>query len=324
MGSAVNTNYSYTILAILAITVFIVSLSIGRYPVNIFNLDKVSAAVLLEVRLPRIIMGIILGAVLGCSSAALQAILRNPLASPYVLGVTQGAAFGAGLAMLLLPPEPYVIPLFSFCFALTAVLIALTIARIQGVISPIVLVLSGILVGAMFMVGLSIIQWIIDPWRLHGLIFWLMGGLYRVSWSSYPIALPGAILGLVLLTAMRWRLNILSLSEYEARSLGVNVGRERLIVLALSAGAVASVTCVSGIVAFIGLIIPHIARAIFGADNRVLIPASIAVGSIILPIADTLCRSLLPSEIPLSIVTTTITVPYLAYLLRRVATRWAI
>ena len=125
------------------------------------------------------------------------------------------------------------------------------------------------------------------------------------------------------LIAMRWRINILSLGEDEARSLGVDVEKERLLVLAASAAAVASVTCVTGIVAFIGLVIPHVARALFGADNRVLIPTSMAVGSVVLPLADTLCRTLFPFEIPLSVVTTLITVPYLAYLLRRVARRWS-
>ena len=315
--------YPAYLLILLVVAVFLASLALGRYPVDLLSPDEESKVILLEVRLPRVLMSVVLGAVLGGSSAALQAVLRNPLASPYVLGVTQGAAFGAGLAMLLLLPEPYAISLTSFCFALIAVLVALSIARVHGVVSPVVLVLSGVLVGAMFTAGLSVIQWLIDPWRLQGLVFWLMGGLYRISWSSYPIAIPGAVVGLALLIAMRWRINILSLGEDEARSLGVDVEKERLLVLAASAAAVASVTCVTGIVAFIGLVIPHVARALFGADNRVLIPTSMAVGSVVLPLADTLCRTLFPFEIPLSVVTTLITVPYLAYLLRRVARRWS-
>jgi len=315
--------YPAYLLILLVVAVFLASLALGRYPVDLLSPDEESKVILLEVRLPRVLMSVVLGAVLGGSSAALQAVLRNPLASPYVLGVTQGAAFGAGLAMLLLLPEPYAISLTSFCFALIAVLVALSIARVHGVVSPVVLVLSGVLVGAMFTAGLSVIQWLIDPWRLQGLVFWLMGGLYRFSWSSYTIAIPGAVVGLALLIAMRWRINILSLGEDEARSLGVDVEKERLLVLAASAAAVASVTCVTGIVAFIGLVIPHVARALFGADNRVLIPTSMAVGSVVLPLADTLCRTLFPFEIPLSVVTTLITVPYLAYLLRRVARRWS-
>jgi len=316
--------YPAYLLILLVVAVFLASLALGRYPVDLLSPDEESKVILLEVRLPRVLMSVVLGAVLGGSSAALQAVLRNPLASPYVLGVTQGAAFGAGLAMLLLLPEPYAISLTSFCFALIAVLVALSIARVHGVVSPVVLVLSGVLVGAMFTAGLSVIQWLIDPWRLQGLVFWLMGGLYRISWSSYPIAIPGAVVGLALLIAMRWRINILSLGEDEARSLGVDVEKERLLVLAASAAAVASVTCVTGIVAFIGLVIPHVARALFGADNRVLIPTSMAVGSVVLPLADTLCRTLFPFEIPLSVVTTLITVPYLASLLRRVARRWSV
>ena len=308
---------------VLLLIVLVISLSVGRYPLSLFSLDSESKEILFAVRFPRVLMAVIAGAVLGSSSTALQAVFRNPLASPYILGVTQGAAFGAGLAMLLLPPNPLAVTLFALVFALLAVAVVLALAKVHGATSPLLLVLSGVVVGAMFTAGLSAIQWLIDPWRLQGLVFWLMGGLYRVTWEKYAVSIPGVAVGLALLMLMRWRLDLLSLSDDEARSLGVDVERERLVIVSAAALSIASITCSTGIIAFIGLVIPHIARPFFGSENRVLLPASALVGGIVVLLADTLCRSLLPMEIPISIVTTLISVPYLAYLLRKVASGWA-
>ena len=317
--------------ALLALTVLF-SLNLGRYPTSIIDLIKVfsdsadstgdtGVRVLLDLRLPRVLMGVIAGMVFGSAAASLQSTFRNPLVSPYMLGVTQGAAFGAALAMYFDMPQPLIL-LLSLAFALGSLALALFLALVRQALSPATLVLAGVTVGALFSAALSILQYLVDPWKLQGIVFWLMGGFYRVSWESYAVAAPGALLGLTILLLMRWRLNLLSLSDEEARALGVRVGWERALVFSSAALAEASVTCAVGIVAFIGLIIPHLARPFFGSDNRVLIPASMLIGAVIIVLTDTLCRSLFSFEIPISIVTTLVTAPYFIYLLGRVEREW--
>jgi len=311
-----------TFLLLALLVVLTVSLAIGRYPINLLNLNEEALSVLLNVRLPRVLMSAIGGAIFGVTGTALQATFKNPLISPYILGITQGAAFGAALALLLFQPVPYVVTLSAFLFSMIALACTLVIAGVQRYYAPLTIVLAGIIVGAIFSSLLSIIQYIIDPWRLQGIVFWLMGGFYRVTWEYFLIALPGSLISLILLTLIRWRLNILSLSDDEARALGINVVFERVLVFVISSLAIASVTAISGIIAFAGLVFPHIARGLIGSDNRVLIPASALVGSLILLVTDDICRSLYTFEIPISILTTLIATPYFIYLMRRITGEW--
>jgi len=323
----------FLLLSILLISALMISLNVGRYPVNMINLfehltktaksgnpNDISVDVLLRLRVPRVIMGVVAGMVSGATATALQATFRNPLVSPYMLGVTQGAAFGAALAIYFNMPPP-LIPLLSLLFALLALGVTLILAAARQAFSQ-TLILAGIIVGAIFSALLSILQYIIDPFRLQNVVFWLMGGLYRVTWENLTIALLGAVLGLALLLAMQWRLNLLSLSDEEAKTLGCRVNLERLLVFSAAALAEASVVSVTGIIAFIGLMIPHLCRPFFGSDNRVLLPASTLTGAITLVLTDTLCRSLYSFEIPISIVTTLITAPYFIYILEKISREW--
>lgn len=316
----------YYLILFSPIPAIIISIFIGRYPLTkLFDLDKTAVLILLYIRLPRIILCGLTGAALSVSGASLQSTLRNPLVSPYILGLSQGAAFGTALAIVLLPYSLYtiyVIPVLAFTFGFLAILLTCFLARVRGNFSTITVVLAGIVVAAIFTALLSIVRLIADPYRLAEIVFWMMGSFYKASWDNLLIAAPGAMLGLVTLMLIRWRMNVLSMHDEEARLLGVNIHRERVTVMFLSTLSCASVISVSGIIAWIGLIIPHMARGIIGPDNKYLIPTSAALGATILILNDDLCRSLFTFEIPISILTTLVAAPYFIYLLKRVGGQW--
>jgi iron complex transport system permease protein len=287
-----------------------------------FSLGETASFILFNIRLPRILLCALAGATLSVAGASLQSTLRNPLVSPYILGLSQGAAFGAALAMLLLPYSSYMIPILAFIFGFSAVILACSLARIRGGFSTVTVILAGVIVAAIFTALLSIVKFISDPYRLSGIVFWTMGGFYKASWDYLLLAAPGSVTGLTILFFLRWRLNVLSMGDEEAKLMGVNVYRERLLVLISATLACASVISVSGIVAWVGLIVPHIVRSLVGSDNKYLIPASAAFGASILVLTDDLCRSLFSFEIPISIVTTLVAAPYFIYLLRKVGGEW--
>ena len=262
------------------------------------------------------------GIALSVAGTSFQATLRNPLVSPYILGLSQGAAFGAALAIIILPYHPYILPVAAFIFGTLAVLLTSSVARIHGEFSTITIILGGIIIGAVFTALLSIIKLVADPYRIASVVFWTLGGLHRASWQSIFIAAPGLIIGLPILFVIRWRLNLLSMGDEEAKLLGVNVRRDRIIIVIVSTLICASVIAVSGIIGWIGLIVPHMVRSIIGPDNKYLIPASAAFGASLMLITDTLCRTLFTFEIPISIITTLIAAPYFIYLLKKIGGGW--
>ncbi len=312
----------YYIILLSPVLIIPVVLSIGRYSVWSFPLSDTALHILLNIRIPRVLLCIMTGMALSVSGTSLQATLRNPLVSPYILGLSQGAAFGAALAMVVLPYHIYILPIAAFLFGFLAVCAACLAGRIHGEFSTITVILGGVIVGAVFTALLSIIKLMADPYRLTDIVFWTLGGLHRASWQSFFIAAPSLIIGLPVLYAIRWRLNVLSMGEEEAKLLGVNIKRDRIIIVVLSTLLCTSVIAVSGIVAWVGLIIPHMTRSIIGPDNKYLIPASAAFGASFLLIADSLCRSLFTFEVPISVVTTLIAAPYFIYLLKKIGGGW--
>lgn len=314
------------ILTVLPIPILALSLLVGRYPLNLFTgIDSTSGFILFNIRLPRIILCALSGAALSVAGASLQSTLRNPLVSPYILGLSQGAAFGAALAMAIIPYSAYIAyltPVSAFIFGLIAVSMTCLLARAKGGFSTVTVILAGVIVAAIFTALLSVVRLIADPYRLAGIVFWMLGGYYKASWSNLAIAFPGSVLGLTSLLAVRWRINVLSMGDEEAEMLGVNVQRERLLVVLSSTVACASVISVSGIVGWVGLIIPHMARGLVGSDNRFLIPSSMGLGASILMLTDDICRTLFPFEIPITIVTTLVAAPYFVYLLKKTGAGW--
>lgn len=297
-------------------------LFLGRYSVKIFTLSSEDIFVLLNIRAPRIILCMMAGIALSVAGTSLQSCLRNPLVSPYILGQSQGAAFGAALAMLLLPHSLYLIPTSALIFSFVAVGLTCSLARVRGELSTVTTILSGVIVGGVFTALLSIIKLVSDPYRLSGIVFWTMGSFNKSCWDDILMALPGLVIGFPMLYLMRYRLNVLSLGSDDAKLLGININRDRLIVISLSTLICSSIIAVTGIIAWIGLIVPHMARSLIGPDNNYLIPASAGLGASLLLITDTLCRTLTTYDIPVSIITTLVAAPYFVYLLRKVAGGW--
>ena len=318
------------ILILAPVVCIILSAFLGRYPLSppeIFSaiwgrfsgayLPDVKTNIVWEIRLPRAILGSMVGASLAVSGAALQGLFRNPLVSSGMLGVSAGAGFGAALAIVLFH-NTFMIYLFAFMFGLLAVALSYMIGKIYDTAPVIMLVLGGVIVSSIFSALLSLIKYIADPYvELPSIVFWLMGSLSSASYKSILISSIPVFTGLTGLMFMRWRINVLSMGDREARSMGLNIGLDRVVVIICTTLATAGAVCVSGIIGWVGLVIPHIGRIIAGNDNRLLIPVSMSLGACFLVIIDNLGRIITGGEIPLSILTAIIGGPFFVYLLKR-------
>jgi iron complex transport system permease protein len=286
-----------------------VSLFIGRYPApywmppSLLGEDDLARRLVLLLRLPRIAAALLMGASLSASGLVLQMVFRNPLVEPGFLGVSQGAAFGAAFSILLVSASPVAVELFAALFALFGLALSYTLARqirYGGWILR--LILAGIAVSAIFAAGIGLLKYLADPLaQLPEITFWMLGGLWGVTGRELIFLLPLALPGLLMMFLMRWRLNLLTLSDETAISLGSQPGRERMILLLAAVIATAAVTAVGGIVGWVGLIVPHLARRQFGVSAEQSLPAAMVIGGGFLVICDTLARTLLAGEIPLGI-----------------------
>jgi iron complex transport system permease protein len=320
------------ILIPIAAALFLVSLVVGRYGVRpiealraLFGADgsDVLRALILRVRLPRTIAAACVGANLAVSGAVLQGLFRNPLVDGKVLGVSSGAAFGAALALSLVGGAAAVQGL-SFLFAIAAVGLVAWIGWRFGA-APLVLVVGGIAVSALFDALIGLVKYVADPLsRLPAITYWLLGGLSASRWETLLPVVAASVAGLAFLGFFSWRLNLLTLSEAEAASLGVHVRPLRIVVIGVATVLIAASVSISGMIGWIGLVIPHVARAWVGADHERLIPTSAVLGAAALIGLDTIARTALPSEIPLGILTGLIGIPaFLLLFLRLVRSRGA-
>ena len=279
---------------------------------------EVMHTLLLEIRLPRILACVLIGASLAISGAAYQAMFVNPLVSPSILGVLSGAGFGAAVGMFFKLNE-YLIQLSTFGFGFLAVAVALGISALYSRSgSVIVLVLGGVISGSLFTSLLSVLKYAADPNdALPAITYFLMGSLGFASKSFIQISILPMCAGVLLLALSGKYLNALSLGEEEAKSLGVNVARVKIfIILAATFVSALSVT-IAGIIGWIGLIVPHIARFIFGADNRAVLASSAMIGAIFLLFCDSFSRLIFTFEIPIGIVTSLFGIPMFIVVLRR-------
>ncbi len=318
---------------------FMLHICVGKYPIPparalaliaeaVFNRSSEHAVeqfVLLNIRLPRAIMAALFGAVMGIAGASLQSILRNPLVSPYTLGISSGAAFGAALSIAF-ATEGYglLTELSAFLFALLAVFVAISISRVRGDFSPTSLVLAGVIVSALLQGLLTLINLITIPERAQAIIGWIAGKLNAITWSEVLLSTPPALVGVVGLALLNWRIFVLSMGEEMARALGINVEAERAIVVTLACLAVASVVATAGIIGWVCLIAPHLTRLIVGSNPRRLLPASLSLGAALLLVADAAAKSIWAYELPVGVVTTLIGAPLFLYLMRRSAHAWGV
>jgi iron complex transport system permease protein len=277
--------------------------------------DVPERAIVLDIRVPRVLLAGIVGIALSGSGVTLQGIFRNPLVDPFILGISSGAAFGCAISIGFFPALP--IQVAAFLLAIVSVALAYTIAKDQGEVSRLPLILSGVIISAFFTALTSIIKFLVDPHKLQNIVFWLMGSFALADWKTIAVSGLGIFVSLCPVFIMRWRLNMLSMGEEEAHLLGVNVRRERMIFLVSSTLAVSLAVSVSGIIGWAGLMVPHLVRMIVGPDHRRLVPLSMAGGAAFMIFADTVARSLTTYDIPVGIITAVSGAPFFVYLMKR-------
>lgn len=272
------------------------------------------------IRLPRLLLGLAVGAALAVSGASLQAVFKNPLVNEYILGISSGAAFGASLSIVVLgsavPPQ-----IAAFVFALAAVALVLVVSRASRS-SQVTVLLTGVIISAFFSAFLSLVEFFASPYSLQALFHWMMGNLGSAGWRNLAIPLPLMAAGTAVLLLMSWRLNVLSLDDEDARSLGLNVKRDQRIVVVLATLVTAAAVSAAGVIGWFGLIIPHLARMIVGVDNRRVLPLSAVLGASLLVLADDAARSLAAFEVPVGIFTSLIGLPLFILLLTKSAKIW--
>jgi len=280
------------------------------------GVDSPEAAIILDIRLPRIVLAGLAGTALATSGATLQAVLRNPLVDPFILGISSGAAFGCALTIGFAPFIP--LQAAAFLGGGLAVLVACLIARTgDGGMSRLSLVLSGVIVSAFFSAMVSLIKFFVEPMKLQSIVFWLMGSFSLAEWSQARSAGIGILLGCVPVLLLRWRLNVISMGDEEARAMGINVSRKRVIFIAAATLAATSAVAVSGIIGWVGLMVPHLVRMLAGPDHRRLIPLTMAGGATFMILADTVARNLTDFDIPVGIITAVAGAPFFVYLMKR-------
>jgi len=326
-------------LPLLLIATIALALTVGRYPLGIAEIRNFLAAsaglhdlpaarynllhnIIVEIRLPRILAASLVGAALASSGAAFQAVFRNPLVSPGILGVLGGAGFGAALGILMSGNWAF-IQFCAFAMGLLAVGFGLFIANIFGRASIVMLVLGGIISGSLFTAALSIIKYTADPYeQLPAIVYWLMGSLGgadfgQVGWAAVPI-----LTGVTILAVLGRALDALAMGDDEARSLGIPAQALRYGVIAAATLVSALSVSLAGMIGWIGLIVPHFTRLLFGPRNALLLPASAFIGATFLIAADCLARGFTKSEIPIGILTELLGVPAFIFVLHRARRSW--
>lgn len=322
------------LLLVLLVALLVGSFTIGQYPVALGDLFKLGfglshevptqvATVMFEVRLPRIIGAVLVGAALAAAGASYQGMFRNPLVSPDILGVSAGAGLGAVLGIFLSLPVAG-IQLLAFAGGLlTVALVYLIAASVRGHEPVLVLVLAGVVLGTLAGALISLLKILADPYdQLPAITFWLLGSLAALNLADLQATLPAVLLGLASLYLLRWRMNLMSLDDEEARALGVDTGKLRVTFICAATLMTAAVVAVSGTVGWVGLIMPHIARLLVGPNFARLLPASMLLGASYLLLVDNLARSLTITEVPLGILTALLGAPFFLWLLARGRAGW--
>ena len=320
------------VLAAVLLALFLVSFVLGRYDVPLWQVVRIllskvlpleatwtanMAVAVLNVRLPRILLACLVGCALSAAGTAYQSVFRNPMAAPDILGASSGACFGAALAILLGLGRGGVTALAFAASLVTVALVYVIARRIRG--NQVVnLLLSGIMISSLFSAGTSYIKLVADPTnQLPAITYWLMGSLSGTRMQDVAFALLPMAAGLIPLLLLRWRINLLTLDEEEARSMGVNATALRLVVILCATVLTAASVSVSGMIGWVGLVIPHLSRKLVGNDCRRLLPAAMLLGAIFLLLVDNVSRNLLAVEIPIGILTAFVGAPFFLYLMTR-------
>ncbi len=330
--------FKITILSVCCLAVFFLSFFLGRYDLDFLTVVRILAdrlvrlvsfgklglmqtwtsaqqAVVVNIRLPRILAAVLIGAALSVAGASYQGMFRNPMVSPDLLGASTGAGFGAALAILL--GFSYTgITLSSFVFGLLAVLLAYLVSKASRIQTTLAMVLAGVMVSSLFSAGTGFVKLVADTEsQLPAITYWLMGSLSSIKAKDLTFAVIPILLGLVPIILLRWRINLLTVSEAEARSMGIETGKLRLVVIICATLMTSAAISISGMIGWVGLAVPHFCRLIFGQDYRRLVPSSAIMGALFLLLTDNVARTVASSEIPLGILTAFIGAPVFMYLI---------
>ncbi len=322
-----NNRVGYVIILILfPLITAVICLSFGRFSLGVTeiidiifgkNSDDTAYIVLFNLRIPRIVSAMMVGAGLSVAGASFQGLFKNPLATPDTMGVAGGACFGAVLA-LLFGFNLMAVQIISFVFGLTACFITYRMSSVNGQSGTVMLLLSGITVSSIFSALTSLVKYVADPLdKLPSITYWLLGSMAGLRVKGLLFAVPFVLVGIIIIFFLRFKLNILTLDDEEAASLGENVRLLKLLVIIAATMITASAVAVCGQVGWVGLLMPHLSRMIVGSDNRKVVSLSICLGSSFMLIVDTVARSLAASEIPLSILTALFGAPFFIILLRK-------
>ena len=323
---------SYLVAGASLVALTLAAFAVGRYPVSIAELwalitgEAVAAnveAVVLQIRGPRVLAALLVGAALAAAGTAYQGMFRNALVSPDILGVSSGAALGA-VGAIFLSLGIYGIQLLAFAGGLGAVgLIYGVGSRMRGHDPLLALVLTGVVIGTLLGSAIALLKYLADPYnQLPAITFWLLGSLASISPGDLAIAAPLALVGLLPMLLLRWRMNLLSLPDDEARALGLDVRRLRALVVTCATLMTASVVAISGIIGWVGLLIPHAARLLVGPDVGRLLPLAMLMGATFMLAVDTLCRSIATIELPPGVLTALIGTPFFLWLFAAARRTW--
>lgn len=320
----------FAILVAVFIMVFFGSFMLGRYPVTPVELIKIILSrvlditqtwpdsaenVVFQIRLPRVLAAAIIGAALSIAGVSYQGMFQNPMVSPDILGASSGAGFGAALAILM--GFGYMgISVSAFLFGLAAVMLAYGISKVSKINATLAMILAGMMISSLFSSCTSFVKLVADTEQtLPAITYWLMGSLVSIKPSDIGFVICPMIIGSVPLFLLKWRMNLLTVGEEEAQAMGVNTGALRLIVIVCATLLTASSVAISGMIGWVGLVIPHFCRMIFGYDYRKIIPASALFGAAFLMVVDNIARLATTAEIPLGILTSFVGAPIFVYLI---------
>ena len=327
----------YALLIALPVFLFFISFMMGRYPVAPADVIKTIlspfipslavspqvTSIVFNIRLPRIIAALVVGASLAVAGASFQGIFQNPLVSPDLLGVSQGAGFGAAVAILLNMGN-FFIQLSAFLFGIISVAITYGISKSYKAGGILLLVLSGTAVSAFFNALVSGAKFMADPYdKLPQIVYWLMGSLSSVNFDKLAMIVIPLIIGIAVIMILRWHLNVLSMGDEEAQSLGLNPNNLRILIITACTLVTSAAVSISGIIGWVGLVVPHMTRIIVGPDHKILLPASLSIGASFLLLIDNISRTAISIEVPIGILTAIIGVPIFLYLLRKGYSEWS-
>lgn len=280
---------------------------------------KTANNIIIDIRLPRILLTFIIGSALGSGGTVLQAILKNPLVDSYILGISSASAFGASLSLAF---GFLHVSVSAFLFAVLAVIITFGISTTKGVQSVVSVVLSGMIVSGVFTALLSVVQYIVNPLKLSAIVQWMLGNLHSASWTEFYRALPPIVISLVIIFIYRWRLNLLALGDDASKAVGINPLWDKIILIIAVTVMTASAVSSAGIISMYGLFIPHIVRMIAGADHKITVPGSIFFGGTFLLVIDNFSRSVFEFEIPVGIFTMILGGIFFIYLMKKNKLNW--